>query len=370
MVKNRLSDWFVKGHIQKAVTFLIYFAAAIILAKFLEFICQVFVLGPADSVLAQYVPPKEVREVKRLLKTASDGFWMYLFLCCIALVAILLGLMKVTTSLNLVGHIVLDKALRFTDALEGLGLKHDWEQFYFARNYDLPVYIAAKPLLTAEATAVKASFYPYIQTLLASPSSLDEYKGSKRLCLKAADLDEALNRFRAETSAPGPETEAATLTPSDLQARLADLEVRNKILQNQLVEVGTKVKELEAANAALKNELQGYALRAGKDERAQKRRMLYILGLAPIFHKLTAGKHDRRDLTKTVLPDLFKTSVENNPALRSLLEGLGEKNPTDLPDNFCDLLWENLKTLDLTNPGGPPPAGNLTRLKKIIFESG
>jgi len=262
-----------------------------------------------------------------------------------------------------------DKAIRFTDALEGLGLRHDWEQFHFVRQYDLPVYIAAKPLLTAETSTVKASFYPYIQTLLASPSSLDEYKGSKRLCLKAAELDEALNKLRAESPPPEAEAGDANPTPSDRQDRVADLEVRNKALQNQLFEVTAKVKELEMVTETQKNELQGYTLREGKDDKAQKRLMLYSLGLAPIFHKLTAEKPDRRDLTKLALADLYKISVDGSPALKSLLVGLGETEPTKLPDNFCDLLWENLKTLDLTSPGGPPPTGNMARLKKIIFES-
>ena len=307
-------------------------------------------------------------KVKLHLKAASDGFWPNLFLSLIFVGGLLWALMKVTTRFNLVGQVVLDKAIRFTDALEGLGLEHDWEQFHFVRHYGLPVYIAAKPLPASEASAVKASFYPYIQTLLASPTSLDEYKGSKRLCLKSADLDEALNKLRAATSPP--KAEAATQTPPDLQARLSDLEVCNKILQNQLVEAGTKVKELEAANETRKSELQGYALREAKDDKAQKRLMLYSLGLAPIFHKITDKKPDRRDLTKTVLADLFKISVESSPALKSLLLGLGEKEPARLPDNFCDLFWENLKILELTSPGGPPPTGNLTRLKKKIFESG
>jgi hypothetical protein len=370
MVKNRLSGWYTKGHIQKIITFLIFFTAAVILASLLEYICQGYVLGPADPILAQYMPPEDVLKVKLLLKAASDGFWPHLFMSLVFTGGLLWALVKITTRFNLVGQIVLDKALRFTDAMENLGLKHDWEQFHFVRHYDLPVYIAAKPLLAAESSAVKASFYPYIQTLLASPSSLDEYKGSKRLCLKAADLDEALNKLQATTCLPEPETQAAAPPLRDIQTRVADLEMRNKVLQNQLVESGAKIKELESVNESCKSELQGYALREGKDDKAQKRLMLYSLALAPIFHKLVAKKPDRRDLTKPALAALFKISVEGRPTLKSLLVGLGEAEPTDLPDNFCDLLWENLKTLDLTSLGGPPPTGNLARLKKIVFDSG
>ena len=370
MIKNRVSDWYIKGYIQLAVTYLIYLAAAVILASLLEYLCQGYVLWRADPILAKYVPPQDVQEIKRLIEAASGGGWPQLFMSIAFLGWLLWTLLKVSTRLDLVGRIVLDKALRFTDALEGLGLRHDWEQFHFVRQYDIPVYIAVKPLLNAEAFSVKASFYPYIQTRLASPSSLDEYKGSKRLCLKAADLTDALNKLRMENSPAEPATEAATPTLSNLQARLADLEIRNKILQNQLVETGTRIKELEAANEALKNEIHGHTMRGGKNEKAQKRLMLYSLGLAPIFHKLTDKKHDRQDLTKPALVNLFKTSVDSTPALKSLLAGLGEKNPTDLPENIGDLLWENLKILDLTSPGGSPPTGYLARLKKIIFDAG
>lgn len=370
MIKNRLSDWYIKGHIQKAVTSFVFLAVSIILAKLLEYSCQGYVLWRAGPILAKYVPLNEVMEIKRLLMAASDGFLPVLVFGLFFACGSLWALLKFSTRLDLVGRIVLDKALRFTDALEGLGLRHDWEQFHFVRHYDIPVYIANKPLLTAEAYSVKASFYPYIKGLLVSPSSLDAYKGSKRICLKAADLAEALNKLRLENSPAEPETEAATPTLSNLQARLADLEIRNKILQNQLVETGTRIKELEVTNETLKNELHGHTLRDGKNEKAQKRLMLYSLGLAPIFHKLTATKYDRRDLTKPALMNLFKTSVDSTPALKSLLVGLGEKNPTDLPENIGDLLWENLKILDLTSPGGSPPTGYMARLKKIIFESG
>jgi hypothetical protein len=110
MVKNHLSDWYVKGRIQKTVTLLIFVAAAIILAYLLEYICQGYVLGPAAPILAQYVPPEDILKVKRLLKEASDGLWPALFMGLIFVVGALWGLLKVSTRLNLVGRIVLDKA--------------------------------------------------------------------------------------------------------------------------------------------------------------------------------------------------------------------------------------------------------------------
>ena len=60
MVKNRLSEWYIKGRVQKATTFLIFIATAIILANLLEYICQGYVLGPADPILAQYLPRRRM----------------------------------------------------------------------------------------------------------------------------------------------------------------------------------------------------------------------------------------------------------------------------------------------------------------------
>ena len=57
MVKNILSDLYTKGRIQKAVTLSIFVITAVFMANLLEYICQGYVLGPSDPILAQYLPP-------------------------------------------------------------------------------------------------------------------------------------------------------------------------------------------------------------------------------------------------------------------------------------------------------------------------
>ncbi|MCL2102403.1 MAG: hypothetical protein FWH22_11900 [Fibromonadales bacterium] len=173
---------------------------------------------------------------------------------------------------------------------------------------------------------------------------------------------------------PEPDNQIFKVTPpqeaaEDLQAQVNDLQTTSKTLQKQLVILEDTNKELQRNYEAVKSDLKCQQMRESKEEKNQKKLMLYSLGLSPIFHKLVEKKPDRRDLTKPALADLFKISVDSSPALKSLLLGLGETNTAKLPDNVCDIFWENLKILELTSPGGMPPTGNLPRLKKIIFES-
>jgi predicted nucleic acid-binding Zn-ribbon protein len=431
MVKKILSDWYVKGKIQLFVTFLIFFVTVLVLSYFWQYVCHDYVLKMADTILpAHNVMLKDVLEIKRLIKATS--VWPFLSFSCLLVLGVLLFLRRFfSTRVNFVGSVTLDKALRFTDALEGLGLKQDWEQFYFVQHYDIPVYIAAKPLLSAEAFSVKATVYPYTNTRLASTSYLNEHKGSKHLCLKATDLDEVLNQLTAGNSSTEPET--ATPTLSDLQAERVELKVYIQNLEKQLDEakqnygrLEDEIRELKSENKSLqslekqldeakqnngrlvdeigklksanqslqslgqqldeakqnngrlvdkigklKSANQSRAMAEGKENKNVKRVMLCSLALAPIFYKLKEGtKHNRADLTAVALEHLFKTSLEKTKSLQRLLEGLDDKESTQLPVYIRDYFWENLKTLDLTSLGGPQPAGALQRLKKIIFESG
>ncbi|MDL2259264.1 hypothetical protein LJB99_00075 [Deltaproteobacteria bacterium OttesenSCG-928-K17] len=277
-------------------------------------------------------------------------------------------IMKLSTRLNLVGAVTLDKALRFTDAMERLGLVHEWEQLQFVRHYKIPLYIATQPLLSDEVENIKASLYPFVRTLLASTDFMAAEKGRKRLCLKAEDLEAALAQIGqgpVQSTAPQEETPASL---RDLQAQVANLEMEKKVLQSQFVESNAKIKELEALSRDLKSELHVHARKDGKDDKAQKRLFLYTLGLAPVFQSIIIHKPDRRDVTRGAFGSLFKASLNDDAVLKSLLLGIGEDPPDKLPDYICDLAWDFLKGLELTNSSGPAPTGNVARLKRLVFD--
>lgn len=74
-------------------------------------------------------------------------------------------------------------------------------------------------------------------------------------------------------------------------------------------------------------------------------------------------------MTRAAFTSLFKVNINNDAVLKALLLGIGEREPEKLPDYICDLVWDFLKGLDLTNLSGPAPTGNLNRLKKMVFET-
>ncbi len=274
---------------------------------------------------------------------------------------------KLSTRFNLVGAVSLAKALRFADAMERLGLIHEWEQLQFVRHYKIPLYIAVKPLLNAEAVDIKARLYPFVQTLLASTDLMAAEKGRKTLCVKAEDLEAALVQISRTVVQPPDNQGENVSTLRELQAQVATLEMEKKVLQNQYVESGERIKELESLNRKTKSALDNHARQDGKDVKAQQRVFLYAVALAPLFRGILAHKPDRRDVTRSAFSTLYKSSINEEAMLKSLLLGIGEDSPDKLPDFISDLTWEFLKSLDLTNSSGPAPSGNVGRLKKMLL---
>jgi hypothetical protein len=362
-----LSKWYESGRLQQLFTYLVFLVAAFLFALMVEFICTDMVLGEADRVLAEYVPNDQIAQVKIKLTAAGGGFGPQLFLIALFMAITIWALMKVSTRLNLVGPVTLDKALRFDEAMQRLGLVHEWEQLQFVRHYKISLYIATQPLLTDEAEAVKAGVYPFVRTLLASTDYMAAEKGRKRLCLRTEDLEAALAQIGQGAASSAPTSEETPASLRDLQAQVANLEMEKKVLQSQFVESNSKIQELEALNSQLKSELQIHARKEGKDDKAQKRLFLYSLGLAPIFQAIVANKPDRRDVTRGAFSALFKASLNDDAVLKSLLLGIGECAPDELPDYICHLAWDFLKSLELTNISGPAPTGSQARLKKLIF---
>jgi len=353
---------------QQIFTCLVFLVVAFISALMLEFICTGLVLSGLDSTLSELVPMDQVPQVKAKLVADGGGFGPQLILIIMFLAIVGWGMLKLSTRLNLVGAVTLDKALRFTDTMERLGLVYEWEQLQFVRHYKIPLYIAAQPLLSDEGENVKVSLYPFVRTLLASTDFMAAEKGRKRLCLKAEDLEAALTQIGQGSVQSTDPQEEAPASLRDLQAQVANLEMEKKVLQNQFVESNARIKELEDHNRDLKGELSVHARKDGKDDKAQKRLFLYTLGLTPVFQGIVLHKPDRRDVTRSAFGSLFKISLNDDAVVKSLLLGIGEDPPDKLPDYICDLAWEFLKGLDLTNSSGPAPTGNMTRLKRLIFE--
>lgn len=365
-MKTSLSDWYVKGHIQKCFTAVVIVLVFITISILLEFSCRGFMISDIEK--AANIPVEQITVIKRHLTTFNWGFGLLLFFSIVFMGIVGVFIVRLSTRLNLVGAVTLDKALRFIDAMERLGLIHEWEQLQFVRHYKIPLYIAASPLLTDEAEAVKASVYPFVRTLLASTDFMAAEKGRKRLCLRAEDLEAALAQIGQGSVQSTTPLEEASPSLRDLQAQVANLEMEKKVLQNQFVESNSRIRELEDLNRDLKSEINIHARKDGKDDKAQKRLFLYTLGLAPVFQGIVVHKPDRRDVTRSAFGSLFKTSLNDDAVLKSLLLGLGESEPDKLPDYISDLAWDYLKSLDLTNPSGPAPTGNLARLKKLIFD--
>lgn len=368
-MKRTLLDWYVKGHVQKFVTWVTIILVFVVTAGLLEFICRGFLISDVDAALGGSIPSDQVSIIKRHLATFSGGFGLQLFVGIIFMALVGWFIMKLSTRLNLVGSVTLGKALRFTDAMERLGLVHEWEQLQFVRHYKIPLYIASSPLLVDETEAVKASLYPFVRTLLASTDFMAAEKGRKRLCLKAEDLEAVLAQIGKGSVSSTDPAEESPASLRELQAQIANLEMEKKVLQSQFMETTARLKNLEAINDKLKTGLGNQARQEGKDNKAQKRLFLCTLGLAPIFQAIVTHKPDRRDVTRDAFGSLFKISINNDAVLKNLLLGIGENTPDKLPDNICNLAWDFLKGLDLTNPSGPALTGNLTRLKKMVFDT-
>ena len=264
--------------------------------------------------------------------------------------------------------ITLDEAIGIEWFFQQLALtKEKWVDFI--RKNDLNVFIAEKSLPTYTATTVKATHFFFLHYFLFDYNKHRFWSSValQKVCLR----QEQVAIFLPEPDYQTPEANQAE-TVENLKTKVSDVSdllALNKSLQDQLLASENKNKELKTSYETIQSDLKGYQMRDGKEEKKQTRLMLYTLGLAPIFHKLVEKKPDRQDVTSSAVEELFKTVINDSPTLKTLLTSFGE-NPEILPPYVFNGFWEILKSLDITNTGGPSPTHNLKRLKKKIFESG
>ena len=370
---QRLSLWYQKGYVQKALTMAAYLALVLIFSLILERLALRQLFDWLDNVLPKYLLDQQgLLVVKRDILEQSSGFGITLIALALANVIALFLILKASTYFNIVAPVTLDKAVRYIDAMERLGLLQEREQRQFIGSFRIPLYVAEAPLTMAEEEGIRARLYVFAHNPLSSKRFLDEHKGQRRLCFKLDDLNAALDKVKA--------TLGVRLSPEDedsvdaLKKRLAEaeknrvaLENEKKALNNRTLDLVSQNKQLSKENEDLKDLKQGQVMRSAKKDRAEQELFLYSITLSPIYQRLVEGKHDPRDLTRSALNDLFATLIKKQPTTQETFFLITQTRPTRLPENICDAIWNTLKAFDLVNTGGAAPAGNQGRLMEIVF---
>ena len=158
--KQHFSLWYAKGYVQKSLTLLVFIVLTVVLAYTIERLCYGHILAGVDVAVANYVPSNEIPVVKRTIYAQTKDFGVSLIVPIFAGILFLFLLVRVSTWLNITKSVTLDKAVRFGDAMERLGLLKEADQVNFIRSHKLPLYIANAPLASAEEEKVGAK--PYV----------------------------------------------------------------------------------------------------------------------------------------------------------------------------------------------------------------
>ena len=364
--KAALSSWYTKGYTQKIITLIVFVVLSIILAYVIERLCYSHVLDGVDAAVAQYVPSDKIPDVKRHIYNNTSSFGIkilwYIFVCIIAM----LVLVKASTRLNFVRPVILDKAVRFSNAMERLGLLRESEQSFFLRSNKLPLYIAEQPLTLSEEENVMARPYVFAHNLLSSQEFIHSQSGQRRLCVKADELQAAIDALYTSLKLDTAPNDAETV--KSLQKRIMELETERRATNGQLVDNEHKIKELEAKNKELANVGKGEELREGKKKKNEQELALYAMIFAPVYRKISEGNHDSKDFTRAAFEKFFANELQVSGKLHAQLKHVTKReNFNRLPSNVFDAIWNNLKDFDLVNAGGAAPSGSLERLERLFY---
>ncbi len=295
-IKLRLSSWYSKGYIQKIITLLVFAALSFILAYIIELMCYSHVLKGVDAALDTYVPIDEISDVKRSIYSNTKWFGLEIVTPLFACLFVMFWLVSASTRFNIVRPIVLERAVRFGDAMERLGLLREAEQASFLRSYKLPLYIANHPLLTEEEENVQAKPYAFAYNLFSSQGFLDALVGRRQLCIDAGEFQAAVDALYASLKLENePNDDAETV--KTLQKKVMEMEQERRAANRQLVENSSEITELKAENKKLANIGKGEEMREGKKKKSEQELALYATIFAPAYRKLSEGKHDAKEIS-------------------------------------------------------------------------
>lgn len=362
------SSWFTKGYIQKFVTLFVFGVLSVILAYIIERLCYSHVLKGVDAALASYVPANEISDVKRSIYNSTNHFGVEIIAPIFVYLFIMFLVVSASTRFNIIRSVTLEKAIRFGNAMEQLGLMRESEQINFIRSYKLPLYIAKQPLLTEEEKGVEAKPYVFAYNLFSSKGFLDAQSGRRQLCVDANELQAATDALYASLKLEDEPDDAETMKA--LQKKVVELEQERRAANRQLVENSSEINELKAENKKLANSGKGEEMREGKKKKSEQELALYAMIFAPAYRKLAEGKHESKDFTRAAFEKFFANELQASGRLHEQLKNVSGKEVLNkLPSNVFDAIWNNLKDFGLVNVGGAAPSGSLERLEQQFYPS-
>lgn len=359
-------SWYTKGYIQKIITLFVFVCLSIILAYIIERLCYSYVLEGVDSAVAGYVPTNEIPDVKRRIYNETSNFGVKILWCVFGSAFVMYLAVKASTRFNFIRSVTLDKAVRFGEAMERLGLVSEPEQALFVRSHQLPLYIADHPLLSEEAENIQAKPYVFAHNILSSKEFVNAKVGQRQLCVKADELQSAIDTLYASLKLDNEPDDAETVKA--LQKKVMELEQEKRAVSRQLVDNSSEISELKAINKKLASESKGEEMREGKKKKSEQELALHAIIFAPVYRKLAENRHDPKDFTRAAMEDFFGRELSASPRLfEQWKQVTGKKVFNKLPANILDAIWNNLKDFGHVNAGGAAPSGSMERLTEQFY---
>lgn len=367
-IRELITLHYRKGHFHKALTFAAYLMIAFAASLALAFLCRLVLLGDSVGIISQYIDNQEtvaaIRE--RLAPVSFQSAVLLLGYTALILYLAFFAIRKFA-QINFAGQIKLNKAIRFPDAMERLGLLTEPEQSFFLRFQKIPLYIAVDPMTTPEGDSVSATPYVFANTILASDKYLNEHKGQRRLCINMDDFESARTHFY-DSLGLNDDKAGDQGTIDSLRRKVMELEQEKRAISGKLVDYSGQITALEEDNTRISKELQAGKMRAGKSEKSERLLSLYSMVFAPMYQKLARKNHDPKDFTREALNDFMCRELDANQILHDQLKIITKlESCNKAPTNVLDAIWGNLREFGLVSLGGAAPGGAKERLRRLFY---
>ncbi|MDR3628941.1 MAG: hypothetical protein P4L42_01255 [Desulfocapsaceae bacterium] len=255
------------------------------------------------------------------------------------LVAITHKIMLKVANFDFVQHVILPRAVEFSNALRKIGVLRPADQMQFVKKYKLPVFIATTEILGDEIQNIKAKLYPFSRGNLTSSSVYSQNIGKRTLCLNADDYQHVIEeQFQQSCLADKTQLEAKNQEVVALTCALKTEMEKNDALQRE--------------NNELKVQMKTFGARVGKAVVTVREAFVVARVALPLIERLkqraTANKYTRPDIQSA-----FLAEVERQPDMKGTLQEIFDSKELTLPEAFMKAIRSELP--GLVSTGGRSP---------------
>lgn len=344
---------FQRGVIQKTIIQCIYFVSICVGVYFLdaldkELFGNTLQLAVKNGIIGQDV----LINLQQYIDTRSSVVVLGLLLMSLLCVLIAWLLMCWTSKYNLSWPVTIPEVIEFRPAMKGLGVKSLFEEIALVKKYDIPIFIARKPLVKDIEQNIRAQLYPFAShNDFSAASVFEKYIGSRRLCLLTQDYERILKESQKELSLQ--ESKEITAKEQEIEVHCAKI----SRLQDELKSAKKENERLHSENITMRNAQKPIVAQGKQRVKRLCKEGLQWAVMNPVKEHLIANAPKQKIYTKREILEAFEQAWEQRPDLQEKMYRLDGNRNLAISEAMFDAVKVDFVAGGLFSTKGGRPVG-------------